>query len=125
MRELILASASPRRKELLAIAGFLFQVRVRPVEEVRRAGELPVDYVRRLARSKAEAVLQPGETVLGADTVVVVDDKVLEKPRDAADAFGMLEALSGREHQVITGICLLYDGGALVDHAVTSVVFST
>lgn len=122
---LVLASQSPRRRELLAIAGFHFSVRARPVEEVRRAGERPVDYARRLAQDKAEAVReQPGEVVLGADTIVVVDDHVLEKPVDAEDAGSMLQLLSGREHTVITGICLLHERSVIVDHSATQVRFA-
>jgi len=124
VRELILASASPRRKELLATAGFSFRVRPSAVEEIRNEGELPVAYVLRLAQSKAQAVWRSGEVVLGADTVVVIHERVLEKPRDTADAISMLKALAGRTHQVITGICLRHDGGALIDHASTQVQFS-
>lgn len=132
---LVLASQSPRRRALLANAGFEFTVRSRPVEERRADGESPVDYVRRLARAKAEASWKAGaengknrgdsaEIVLGADTVVVLGKKVLEKPRDAADARRMLAALSGRRHIVITGICLRHAGGATVDHTSTSVQFA-
>ena len=125
MPELILASQSPRRRELLAVAGFHFSVRVKPVEEVRGPGEAPVAYVRRLARAKAEAAWErPNEIVLGADTTVVIDDQVLEKPADADDASAMLRLLSGRDHTVITGICLLYDRGLIVDHSSTLVRFA-
>jgi septum formation protein len=123
--ELVLASQSSRRSELLAVAGFRFSVRAKPVEEVRRAGERPVDYARRLAGAKAEAAWERAdEIVLGADTIVVIDDRVLEKPADANDACAMLQLLSGREHNVITGICLLHDHGVIVDHAVTQVRFA-
>jgi septum formation protein len=126
VRELILASESPRRKELLAVAGLPFTVRARPVEEVRRAGEAPVEYVRRLAQDKAEAAWMgsAGEIVLGADTVVVVDEAVLEKPLDEDDAASMIGQLAGREHNVITGICLRHLEGAVVDHAITRVTFT-
>jgi septum formation protein len=124
MAELVLASQSPRRRELLTTAGFSFTVRVRPVEEVRRAGEAPESYVRRLAESKAEASwIGADEIVLGADTVVVLDQDVLEKPVDLADARRMLMLLSGREHTVITGICLRYAQGRIVDHVSTAVRF--
>lgn len=100
-------------------------MRVKPVEEVRRAGESPVDYVRRLARAKAEAAWEEaGEIVLGADTIVLVDDQVLEKPADAEDARAMLRLLSGREHTVITGICLCHCDGIIVDHSATQVRFA-
>jgi len=88
-------------------------------------GETPVQYARRLALEKAAAALpRPGEIVLGADTVVVVDDQILEKPADAAEARAMLRLLSGREHAVITGICLVHDGGSVFDHASTQVRFA-
>lgn len=122
--ELILASQSPRRRELLRTAGFRFTVRSRPVEEVRLSGETPRDYVTRLARAKAEAAWQrANEVVLGADTVVVLDDRVLEKPVDEADARVMLRSLSGRDHSVITGICLRHAAGATADSEVTRVHF--
>ena len=125
MAKLILASASPRRRELLTIAGFEFEVRSRPVEEVRRAGESATEYVRRLSFEKAAAARTVDEgLILGADTVVVVDDVVLEKPVDQADARRMLALLSGRAHQVITGICLLHNHGAVRDHAATQVYFA-
>lgn len=123
--ELILASQSPRRRELLAIAGCEFRVRVQPLEEVRAPGESPVAYVRRLAQSKAEAVYEGAdEIVLGADTIVVLGERVLEKPADAAEAREMLKMLQGREHAVITGICLRHAGGAIVDHSLTKVRFA-
>jgi septum formation protein len=125
LRQLVLASQSPRRRELLSIAGFHFLVRAKPVEEVRIADESPVDYVRRLARDKAEAAWEsPGEIVLGADTIVVIDERVLEKPADADDARAMLALLSGREHTVITGICLRHRFGSVVDHSATQVRFA-
>ena len=121
---LILASQSPRRRELLATAGFQFTVRACPVEEVRAAGEPPRDYVTRLAREKAEAAYQgSGEIVLGADTVVVLEDRVLEKPHHAAAAKAMLRALSCREHTVLTGIFLKHPGGVIVDCEATRVSF--
>ncbi len=125
MPRLVLASQSPRRRELLTTAGFSFDVRVRPVEEVRGAGETPEAYVQRLAAEKAEASWEDrDEIVLGADTVVVLDHDVLEKPKDLADARHMLERLSGREHRVITGICIRYPGGCKVDHVSTAVRFA-
>ena len=105
---LILASQSPRRQEILKSAGIEFRVRLPAgVEEKRMPGENADVYVTRLARAKAASVRpEPGDIVLGADTVVVVDDQILEKPRDAADAARMLRLLSGREHFVVTGVCL-------------------
>jgi septum formation protein len=121
---LVLASQSPRRREILANAGLPFVIRTHSVPEQRQAGETPHEYVRRLSRAKAEAVeMGPAEIVLGADTVVVVDNHVMEKPRDEADANRMLEMLSGREHSVITGICLRHASGVISDSAETRVRF--
>jgi septum formation protein len=102
--DLVLASQSPRRSELLRNAGISFRVQVADVDEMPLPNENPVDYVRRLARAKASAV--PGELVLGADTAVVIDGEILGKPTDPSDAIRMLKLLSGRQHEVITGICL-------------------
>ena len=101
---LILASQSPRRRQILERAGIPFEVRFADVPEQIMAGEAPRDYVLRLSQEKASAV--EGDLVLGADTVVVADEHVLEKPRDAADARRMLHLLRGREHSVLTGVCL-------------------
>lgn len=126
----VLASQSPRRRELLTLAGIPFVVRVAGVPEIHREGELAADYVKRLARDKARGVEQtPGEIVLAADTTVVLDDRhgqetVLEKPADEADARRMMELLSGRTHRVLTGICLCSQGVEVVDAAVTQVRFS-
>jgi septum formation protein len=122
--KLVLASASPRRREILERAGFAFTVRVAGVEEVHAAGETPSQYVRRLALQKALAVPRDrDEVVLGADTVVVLEDKILEKPADTGDAERMLRSLSGREHSVLTGIALVHDRGVVEDHAETRVHF--
>ncbi len=121
---LVLASKSPRRQQILRDAGIPFVVRSADVPEERRPGESPPDYVRRLAEEKAFAVpISTGEIILGADTVVVIDGLVLEKPSDARDAMRMLGLLSGREHEVITGICLRSDTGKIVDVATTRVRF--
>ena len=123
--DLVLASQSPRRSELLHLAGFTFRVRSRPVPEVRAAGEAPRDYAVRLAREKAEAAWEGrDEVVLGADTIVVLGDRVLEKPADHAEARGMLAALSGRSHTVITGICLRHPHGAIAGSESTEVHFA-
>ena len=124
--KLVLASQSPRRREILERAGFEFSVRVAGVPEELQPGESPVEYVRRLSRSKAEAVHRaPGEIVLGADTVVVLDEHILEKPVDAADAARMLRLLSGSPHCVVTGICLVCDSGMAAAHEETRVIFNT
>src|ERR1700758_1608740 len=122
---LVLASASPRRAELLRNAGISFVVDPAHVPEQPLAVELPIDYAQRLAREKALAVFarHPGEAVLGADTVVVVDEHLLEKPFDADDAARMLRLLSGRTHQVITGVCLVATGFERTEAEVTQVTF--
>jgi nucleoside triphosphate pyrophosphatase len=107
---LILASASPRRAELLRSAGIPFSVDVANIAEEVMPGESPVYHAERLAREKAEVVAKrnPGRIVLGADTIVVVDDHILGKPSDAQDAARMLRLLSGRAHEVITGVCIAF-----------------
>jgi septum formation protein len=105
---LILASASPRRQELLRNAGVPFTVHPADIDETPQPGESPRSCAERLAREKALAVHRhrPQDFVLGADTIVVVDEMILGKPRDENDAARMLRMLSGRTHEVITGICL-------------------
>jgi septum formation protein len=121
---LVLASQSPRRREILERAGFDFAVRAVSVPEVPEQDERPVDYVRRLSRMKASAVPRAEhEIILGADTVVMVDEHLLEKPQDRTDAIRMLRLLSGRSHSVITGICLITGDGLVEDHAETRVHF--
>ncbi len=122
---LVLASRSPRRAELLSSSGIEFQIRVADVDETVIPGEAPLDYVTRLAREKAHAVpASPHEIVLGADTTVVIGNQILGKPEDAADAIRMVTALAGREHQVITGVCLKRGDKILVDAAITAVWFA-
>ncbi len=106
---LILASASPRRRELLTQVGFTFEVIPAHIDETRRASEYPAAYVQRLALEKAQAIhaLHPDAFVLGADTTVEIDGRALEKPTDRTDAERMLKALSGRTHHVHTGLALL------------------
>lgn len=103
---LVLASSSPRRRELLAELGLPFEVRPSDADETPRPGEGPEALVLRLARAKAARVARPGELVLGADTVVAIDGEILGKPIDGADATRMLRALSGRPHEVWTGVAL-------------------
>jgi septum formation protein len=107
---LILASRSPRRAELLAAAGFTFEIAPPDVDESTRPDEPPRDYVLRVARTKAEQIArhrrQPDALVLGADTVVVADGRAMGKPMDAAEATAMLRALSGAVHEVHTGLYL-------------------
>ena len=104
--KLILASASPRRQEILHEAGIKFEVHPAHITETRNPGERALNYAQRLAREKALKVAEqfPADFVLGADTIVVVDEEVLEKPVNADDAARMLRTLSGRAHQVITGV---------------------
>jgi septum formation protein len=106
---LVLASASPRRQELLRNAGISFVAQPTNIPEVPQPGEAPRAFAERMAREKAQVVFRqrPQEFVLGADTIVVVDAEILGKPRDSADAARMLRMLSGRKHQVTTGVCLI------------------
>ena len=105
---LILASASPRRQELMKLLRIDFEVRASGAPEAFRRGESPAQLVMRLARAKAEAIrdIRPDAWVVGADTVVVCGSEVLGKPETPAAAGGMLRKLSGRTHQVLTGICI-------------------
>jgi septum formation protein len=122
---LVLASQSPRRAEILRQAGIPFTIRAADVDETPLPGEKPSDYVQRLAEMKARAVsAAPHETVLGADTTVVIGGEMLGKPADAADARRMLALLSGRCHSVMTGICLKRGSEVIRDYAVTEVWFA-
>ena len=108
--DLYLASASPRRKQLLEQLGLRFEVAAADVDETPLAGEAPVDYVLRLARAKAEAAARrlgnPAAPVLAADTAVVLETAILGKPRDREDGLAMLARLSGRRHQVLSAVAL-------------------
>ena len=127
--KLILASASPRRAEILRAAGISFEVRKVPVEEAPRAGERPDVMVARLAREKAQAAAaqidQPA-IVIGADTAVEISGRNLGKPRDAREAREMMELLNGRVHQVLTGLYVLRtpDGAARSAVESTTVTFA-
>lgn len=118
---LILASASPRRRQLLEMLGIPFIVIPSQLPEVRRPVETAIDYVERLAREKALSV--PGPLVLAADTTVIVRDEVLEKPGSAADALRMLRKLQGRTHQVVTSVALAADGNIHQATDITNVTF--
>jgi septum formation protein len=125
---LILASASPRRRELLTQAGYSFTVKPSSVAEVRRPEEDAIRFATRLAREKAQDVFarHPSSIILGADTVVVCDGEVMGKPADAADAVRMLSLLSGRTHQVVTGVAVVWgDRAAEVAAEVTQVTMRT
>ncbi len=106
---LILASASPRRQELLRNAGIEFMVQPADVPEIPQPGEPPQIFAERVARDKARTIhrQRPGDFVLGADTVVIVDKHILNKPEDSQDAARMLRLLSGRSHLVTTAVCLI------------------
>jgi septum formation protein len=138
---LILASASPRRRDLLAQVGYRFEVRPAHIPEDPLPGEGPIAYVTRLAREKAEAVFREmssptindqnqcldgqSPAVLGADTTVTLDNAILGKPEDAADAARILRLLSGRTHRVITGVALATAEGTEVAAEATAVKFLT
>ena len=121
---LILASGSPRRRELLEAAGLSFEVIPSPAEEIHDASLGMAGLCEENARLKAASVSVPGALVIAADTLVFIDGEPLGKPRDMAEAARMLGRLSGRAHQVCTGVCVVDAGGkAKTFHAVTEVVF--
>ncbi len=128
---LVLASASPRRRELLTQAGFSFAIHPADIPEDPLPGESPIAYVTRLARQKAETVFRElsdsdqSPVVLGADTTVTLDNQILAKPVNPADAARMLRQLSGRTHQVITGVAVITRNSTEVAAEVTAVRFLT
>ncbi len=123
---LVLASASPRRQELLRNAGISFEVQSAHIDEDPLPEESAKDCAERLAREKALAVAgqRPHDVVLGADTVVTVDNQMLGKPTNTADAAHMLRLLSGRKHQVITGVCLAFNEHISVASETTQVTMN-
>ena len=125
---LILASKSPRRAEILKAVGWPFETQAANIDETRTASENAISYVKRLARAKAETVAKTisDGLVLGADTVVVIDREILGQPRDDEDARRMLKLMSGKWHEVLTGVALVRLGQkseTLVDHEPTRVRF--
>ena len=114
IRPIILASSSPRRRELLEQVGIPFEVDTSDADETMGDGIKPPDYVEELSRRKAEsvAIRHPHEVILGADTIVAFDDKILGKPADVDEAYGMLCMLAGRTHSVYTGVTLIFPQGA-------------
>lgn len=124
MAKLILASASPRRQELLREAGIEFEVRPAHISEDRNPGEAAITYALRMAREKAETVSRqfPQSFVLGADTIVIVDEEILGKPRDAQDAARMLRLLSGRLHLVTTAVSVIVPGHPAETRSLTTQV---
>ncbi len=123
---LILASASPRRRELLTQVHLAHLIHPAHIDETRLPDEPAEAYVRRLALGKARsvAVQRPDDCILAADTTVTLDGMILNKPRDTAEAEGMLRALAGKTHTVCTGIAVLYGGGELAHVETTHVTFS-
>ena len=125
---LVLASASPRRRELLEQLGIRFLCDPADIDETQLAGEAPGEYVQRMAQEKARMVAARHEippcVVLGADTSVVLDSQVLGKPRDADEALSMLERLSGRQHTVLTALCLRGGAGEHCQVVATQVEFA-
>jgi septum formation protein len=121
---LLLASASPRRAELLRAAGYVFDVQPADADESVRPGEAAAVYVRRVAEAKARAVLpEAGDrVVLAADTTVVIDGRILAKPEDRDDAARMLRALADRQHEVLTGVTVARDAHRLLTRVETTVV---
>ena len=124
-KKLILASGSPRRADLLRGAGLTFEVIVPDIDETPRPSEAPDAYVMRTAREKAESIRHDGATVLAADTAVVDGPRILGKPADAADSAAMLRALSGRTHNVMTGVCIRHPDRTDCFHVETAVTFRT
>ena len=121
---LILASQSPRRRELLGLTGLDFIVRVADIDETMDPGLSPCDEVARVSHMKAQAVpREPGDVVIAADTIVVCEGKVLGKPKDENDAFEILSLLSGRHHEVMTGMTVLKDDEIITHTEVTRIHF--
>jgi len=126
--KIILASASPRRAEILRTVGWPFETLPVDIDETRRAGENAIDYVQRLAREKAAAAAtrSPASTIIAADTTVTIDDHILEKPLDESDAARMLQLLNNRSHRVLTGIAIINHetSQTIVAHEETEVRFA-
>ena len=121
---LILASQSPRRQQLLQLLRVAFTVCPADIDEAMDPARLPQNEVARVSKLKAEAIARnPGDVVIAADTIVVLEDRVLGKPADKADAMEMLRALSGRDHQVMTGMTVLRDGASVTHTEITDVHF--
>jgi len=119
----ILASQSPRRRELLTLVGITHEVRPADIDETLRPNEAPRAYVERLAREKAAAVASRERLTIGCDTTVVVDGEVLGKPEDAADAHRMLRTLSGRSHLVMTAVAIAHGNEIVSDVVSVGVTF--
>jgi len=129
MKRIILASGSPRRKELLKRAGLMFEVHPSGYEETLDSNEFSYEKIENLAFNKAKYVsdeIPDDAVIIGADTVVVLDGRILTKPHDRKDAFVMLKSLSGVKHEVVTGICVIdkYTNETKINHVTTSVQFA-
>jgi len=123
--KLILASGSPRRSDLLRQAGLDFEIIVPQIDECPLPGEAPGDFVCRTAREKAESISADQAVILAADTAVVDGDRILGKPIDSDDAIKMLRSLSGRTHEVMTGVCIRFPDRTHCFHIETRVTFRT
>lgn len=123
--KLVLASGSPRRAEIMRSVGWRFEKDVPDIDESQRNRESPEDYVQRLALEKAELISKkyPDEIVLGADTTVVIDGEIIGKPVDVAEAHRMIAMLSGRWHEVLTGVAVVQNGNSSVRSQSTRVKF--
>lgn len=122
--QLILASQSPRRREILGLTGLDFTVQAADIDETMDPGKRPFDEVARVSREKALTVhREPEDVVVAADTIVVCGGTVLGKPKDAQDAFRMLSMLSGRDHQVMTGMTVLRGNEIITTTEVTDIHF--
>lgn len=126
MARVVLASGSPRRREILTALGVEFDVQPADIDESVEPGEAPLDYVRRLAATKARSVVAARRdgVVIAADTTVVIDGEILGKPADIDEARAMARRLSGRTHQVHTGVAVAFDDAVLVDVDTTHVTFT-
>jgi len=118
---IVLASSSPRRKQLLELLGLTFEVVPADIDETWRNGEAPAVHAERLARGKAAVVARPESLVVGADTIVVIGGEILGKPRDAAEARAMLRRLSGQGHEVFTAVAVAWRGKTAAGTSRTSV----
>jgi septum formation protein len=124
--EIILASKSPRRRQLLTLCGVDFKVREADIDEILDESVSKVEAIEKLAMHKAQTVWNhhPEALIIGADTIVLIDDEVLNKPADSEDAKNMLRKLSGRTHQVITGVCLMDKSKTVTFSSVVEVDFN-
>lgn len=121
--KVVLASKSPRRRELMGLLDIAFSVRVADVEEILLPDATPAEQASHLSYIKAKAVAKPGEIVIGADTIVVLGSRILGKPKDKQEAVRMLQMLSGNTHRVMTGVTVLSDQQTVSCTEITEVTF--